>query len=95
MQADPTGPFPPREALLGAAPDVADWPEIVDVLLALPVRAHDRAAAQRRAVAALVSEAGGASAWLVPELPGGVRSIAGLASLATSLPPRPPELVTV
>jgi hypothetical protein len=81
--------------LLNAAPALDDWSEIAEVLLALPVRAHDRAAAQRRAVAALVREAGGASAWLVPELPGGVRSIAGLGTLSAVLPPRPPELVTV
>jgi hypothetical protein len=63
------------------------------VLLELPERARARAEAHRKAARALVREAGGGvPAWLVPEVPGGVRSIAGVAALAAHLPPAPPAI---
>jgi len=89
LQAVPTGPFPAERDLLAADPGIAGWTEIVAELAALPIRARDRAAAQRQATTAFVREAGGAPAWLVPELPGGVRTIDGLSALAAHLPPRP------
>jgi anion-transporting ArsA/GET3 family ATPase len=90
----PAGPFPPREALRAMAEaqpgDQAAWELVVEALVRLPEAGRARAERQAEAIAALVRGAGGAPAWRIPEVPGGVRSIEGLAALGASLPPNPP-----
>ncbi|MEZ4236552.1 MAG: ArsA-related P-loop ATPase [Myxococcota bacterium] len=90
----PEGPFPSREALLAMARarggDARAWEFAVEALVRLPEAAAARAARQRAAIGELVKAAGGAPAWRIPEVPGGVRSIDGLAALAPALPPSPP-----
>ncbi len=90
VQEDPTGAIPSREALLRAGRGVQGWESMVDALLVPPVHAHARSVAHLQAVGDLVRAAGGAPAWVVPEVPGGVRSVAGLAALASHLPPASP-----
>ena len=91
VQAVPEGPFPSASSLTPVdAIDVDAWGRMTEALLALPVRARTRASAQRDAVDALVAASGGASAWLVPDIAGGVRSMDGLLQLAGHLPPHPP-----
>jgi anion-transporting ArsA/GET3 family ATPase len=85
VQPDPTGPFPSAEALRKVLDEAT-----VEALLALPVTARARAAAHRDAIDKLVREAGGAPAWLVPEIPGGVRTVDGLRELVRYLPPHAP-----
>lgn len=93
VQADPVGTIPSKAALLAAGPDVVGWPAAVDAILALPRSARALAEAHRTAIGELVKAAGGAPAWLVPEIPGGVRSIEGLTEIARHLPPTPPRFV--
>lgn len=89
VQAVPRGPFPDRAAL-DALFDDATWRDVVADLEALPERARARALAHRAAARELVRAAGGAPVWLVPEVPGGIRTVEGLSRLAPHLPPRPP-----
>jgi arsenite-transporting ATPase len=95
VQPEPTGPFPTEEALRGAGGGVDGWSDAVDALLKLPDVARTRSRAHRDAVRELVRRAGGAPAWLVPEIPGGVRSVEGLVELARHLPPHPPRTVSI
>lgn len=87
VQAMPGGPLPSPEALRAAGAGIDGWEAVVPVLVDLPVRARARAEAHRRSARELTRAAGGAPAWLVPEVPGGVRSIEGLLDLAEHLPP--------
>ncbi|MEQ1500682.1 MAG: ArsA-related P-loop ATPase [Myxococcota bacterium] len=90
VQAPPTGTFPSRQALLAAGRGVDGWADAVEAIARLPESARALADAHRRAIAELVRGAGGAPAWLVPEIPGGIRSVTGLTDVARCLPPRPP-----
>lgn len=64
------------------------WEEAVARLLALPRSARRRAAADLAGARALSERAGDAPVWMLPEIPGGVRSLQGLARVARALPPR-------
>ncbi len=92
VQRIPSGPFPGARALHEAGAGLPGWPQMADALLQLPPRLTARAAAQRDAIHSLTEAAGGAPAWLVPDVPGGVRSLAELARLSTHLPPAAPDL---
>ncbi|MEZ4321432.1 MAG: ArsA-related P-loop ATPase [Myxococcota bacterium] len=70
----------------------AEWAEWSDALLAIPAAATDRATVHRDNARKLVRSAGGAPTWLVPEVPGGIRTIGGLLALGPHLPPNPPAL---
>lgn len=87
VQPIPKGPFPTVEALRAAGAGRPGWDVAVDALRVLPDLAKARADAHRKAIRQLVRDAGGAPAWLVPEIPGGVRSVEGLMDLAHHLPP--------
>ncbi|MEQ1565674.1 MAG: ArsA-related P-loop ATPase [Myxococcota bacterium] len=95
VQAEPRGPWPTRAALEEALDGLPGSAGAVAALTELPDAARSRAKAQRDAVRDLVRRAGDAPAWLVPEIPGGVRSIAGLGELARHLPPHPPRTVAI
>ena len=86
VQSEPTGPFPTVQTL-GTAAEGEAWARMAEALMSLPQRAHQRAKTHRRAVADLVQSAGGAPAWLIPEIPGGVRTMEGLMALSEHLPP--------
>jgi anion-transporting ArsA/GET3 family ATPase len=86
----PQGEVPSRAALLRAGEDLPSWEAAVDAIRGLPDSVRALAVAQRQAARELVRGAGGAPAWLVPEISGGVRSVDGLRTLAQHLPPRPP-----
>jgi len=89
VQAFPRGPFPDEAELRGlSAAD--EWEAVAAALSRLPVHARKRALAHREAARELVRAAGGAPVWLVPEVPGGIQTVDGLADLAPHLPPRPP-----
>lgn len=94
VQSEPVGTIPSKESLLAGGTDIEGWPAAVDAILALPRSARALAQAHRAAIAELVREAGGAPAWLVPEIPGGVRSIAGLTEIARHLPPNKPLAIS-
>lgn len=61
-------------------------PSMVDALLALPARIGDAARQHAIAVSKLSTAAGGAPAAVLPDLPGGIRTIEGLAELVPYLP---------
>jgi anion-transporting ArsA/GET3 family ATPase len=82
----PAGGLPDR--IDGLEPEA--WSSWRDALTALPERHKAQRAAHLEHARALVSAAGGAPAWLVPQLEGGVRDAADLARLARHLPPHPP-----
>ncbi len=89
VQPVPTAPVPSSDILREAGAHLDAWPAMADALLALPGEASRRAHAHRDAARELAAHAGGAPVWLVPDVPGGVRSVEGLAALAQSLPPEP------
>jgi len=89
VQAVPRGPFPDVAALQELSA-VDGWPRVAKALAELPDKARARAMRHRRAARHLVTAAHGAPVWLVPEIPGGVRTVDGLAQLVPHLPPRPP-----
>lgn len=93
VQSEPVGVIPSKDTLLAAGAGIEGWPQAVDAILGLPRSARALADAHRTAIADLVKAAGGAPAWLVPEVPGGVRSIAGLTEIARHLPPTPPRVL--
>jgi hypothetical protein len=90
VQPVPEGPWPDEAALRAAGAGIEGWDEAVAALLHLPESAAHRARLHREAARALANGAGGAPAWLLPELPGGVRSVDGLRELSSFLPPHPP-----
>lgn len=83
------GPFPDPDALRAAFATVPGGEQAAAFLVALPEQELARARAHRRAIRELAA-AGQAAAWAIPELPGGVRSLAGLRELTPHLPPNPP-----
>jgi arsenite-transporting ATPase len=95
VQTEPRGPFPDAAALRAAGAGRPGWDDAVEALLALPDATRARARGHREAVRELIRRAGGAPAWLIPEIPGGVRSLAGLAELTEHLPPNPPRTVSI
>ncbi|MCB9694107.1 MAG: AAA family ATPase [Alphaproteobacteria bacterium] len=68
----------------------AAWADWERALLEVPRLAAERARAHRENARALRDRAPDAAIWLVPEVPGGVRTLEGLVGLAGSLPPAPP-----
>jgi anion-transporting ArsA/GET3 family ATPase len=89
VRPEVVGPFPDPEALRAAFAEVPGGAEAAAFLVALPEQELLRARSHRKAIRDL-AKAGGADAWAIPELPGGVRSLAGLRALAPHLPPHPP-----
>jgi hypothetical protein len=58
-----------------------------DALAALPLEAEDEHGRHRAAIGALVAATGKPTpVWSVPEVPGGVRTLEGLAALTPHLP---------
>ncbi|MBX2803817.1 MAG: AAA family ATPase [Myxococcales bacterium] len=86
VQLQPAGDWPDPAALLAASSDPA-WPAMVQALLALPEQANERARRHQQRIRALVDQAGGAPAWLVPEVAEGARSLDALWALSEHLPP--------
>jgi anion-transporting ArsA/GET3 family ATPase len=89
VRPEVVGPFPDPEALREAFAGRPGGVEAAAFLTALPEQELLRARAHRKALKDL-ARAGAADAWAIPELPGGVRSLAGLRALAPHLPPNPP-----
>ena len=94
VQTEEEGPFPSPEVLREAGQHLPDWPLAVEAMLNLPERAKARAKRHRTAIEALVNEAGGAPAWGVPDVPGGIRSVEGLLGLSDVLPPNAPPIAS-
>ena len=68
----------------------AQWGRWQRALAALPERRRRLRRLHLQRTRALVQAAGGAPAWLIPELDEAPRDVEGLARLARSLPPNPP-----
>lgn len=66
--------------------DSGDWEELSDALVDLPARVDALAREQTEACSRLSSAAGGAPVAVLPEIPGGVRTLEALARLAPFLP---------
>ena len=66
---------------------IEDWPAWRAALQRLVATSRVRADRQEAAVSRLVQAAGGAPAWRIPEIPGGVGDIGGLMDMAMHLPP--------
>jgi len=69
-----------------------EWEDWSTALLAIPEAARMRATTHRDNAKNLARAAGGSPIWLVPELPGGIRSYQGLEHLVPHLPPNPPSM---
>jgi anion-transporting ArsA/GET3 family ATPase len=87
VQAMPRGPFPTQHALMAA---LSDRPLLVEALVDLPRLVEARALMHRQGARDLVRAAGGAPMWMLPEIAGGIGSVAGLQQLVPHLPPTQP-----
>ena len=83
---------PPTEADLNRPPgmDAATWDLWARALVAIVPLARQRARQHRKDARKLAAAAGGAPVWHLPDVPGGIQDLRGLAALAPFLPPRPP-----
>jgi len=80
-------PDPSRDHELPGHLPMEEWPRWRGALTHLVSEAVARADRQEQAVERLIRAAGGAPAWRIPEVPGGVGDLDGLRSMAAHLPP--------
>ena len=67
--------------------EASEWAASIEALLDLVRSCRAASAREREEISRLEAAAGGAPAWWVPEMPGDVRNLEGLARIARFLPP--------